>query len=92
MNWELISEFVLALTLAILTRYAVPYLKATLKAKDKEELAMLIDDLVMAAEQVFIESGKGQEKKMYVIEALIEAGHDITTETDAMIEASVYRL
>lgn len=92
MNWELISEFVLALTLAILTRYAVPYLKATLKAKDKEELAMLIDDLVMAAEQVFIESGKGQEKKMYVVEALIEAGHDITTETDAMIEASVYRL
>lgn len=92
MTWETVLELVLALALVILTRYAVPYLKATLKAKDKEELALLIEDLVAAAEQVFSESGKGKEKKQYVVEALLTAGHDVDHEVNAMIEAAVYRL
>lgn len=92
MNWEIILDFALTVVLIVLARYVVPYLQATLKAKDKEELILLVEDLVAAAEQVFKGTGMGQKKKAYVIEALSKAGHAIDGEVDAMIEATVYRL
>lgn len=92
MNWEAIMDFALTVVLIVLARYVVPYLQATLKAKDKEELILLVEDLVAAAEQVFKGTGMGQKKKAYVIEALSKAGRSIDGEVDAMIEAAVYRL
>lgn len=92
MNWEAIMDFALTVVLIVLARYVVPYLRATLKAKDKEELILLVEDLVAAAEQVFKGTGMGQKKKAYVIEALSKAGRSIDGEVDAMIEAAVYRL
>ena len=92
MNWEAIMDFALTVVLIVLARYVVPYLQATLKAKDKEELILLVEDLVAAAEQVFKGTGKKKKKKAYVIEALSKAGRSIDGEVDAMIEAAVYRL
>ena len=92
MNWEAIMDFALTVVLIVLALNVVPYLQATLKAKDKEELILLVEDLVAAAEQVFKGTGMGQKKKAYVIEALSKAGRSIDGEVDAMIEAAVYRL
>lgn len=92
MNWEHIADFVIAVVLVLLSTYAVPWLKAELKARGREDLAKLIGDLVAAAEQIFVGEKRGEEKREYVDENLVAAGHDITGEVDALIEAAVYRL
>ncbi len=92
MMWETVLDVAMALALVILTGYVVPWLNAQLKAKGREDLAKLISDLVAAAEQVFVGTGKGKDKKAYVVDALHFAGYGIDGETDAMIEAAVYRL
>lgn len=92
MSWELLIDIVLAVVLVIVTRYAVPWLQGQLSARNREDLAKLIGDLVAAAEQVFAGSGRGTDKKAYVVEELNLLGYSIDGETDAMIEAAVYRL
>lgn len=92
MNWETIIDIVKALALIILTGYVVPWLKAQLKAKGREDLAKLVGDLVAAAEQIFVGTKQGEQKKAFVVEELAAMGHSIDGETDAMIEAAVYRL
>lgn len=92
MNWEHIADFAIAVVLVLLSSYAVPWLKAELKARGREDLAKLISDLVAAAEQIFTGAKRGEEKREYVDGELVAAGYDITGEVDALIEAAVYRL
>lgn len=92
MTWETIIDIIMALALAVLTGYVVPWLRAQLRTRNREDLAKLIGDLVAAAEQIFVGSGRGTDKKAYVVEELNLLGYSIDGETDAMIEAAVYRL
>lgn len=92
MNWELIVDIIIAAAFVLLSAYLVPWLQAQLRARDREDLANLIGDLVAAAEQIFAGPKRGEEKRTYVNEELVAMGHDITGEVDAMIEASVFRL
>ncbi len=82
---------------AVLTYGVIPYIRAKKSREEREALAESIRIAVQAAEQIYSQAGKGQEKKAYVIKWLIEQGIDTTGETvgqliDAMIESTVLEL
>lgn len=78
---------------AVLTVIVAPLIKAKTTAQQQAEIQLLVNIAVAAAEQIFVGSGKGEEKKAYVLEWLAARG--ITVDMDvlnAMIEAAVYAL
>ncbi len=85
-------KIILALAAVILTRYAVPAIKAYLKKADAEELETLIEELVKAAEQLIKGEKKGEKKLSYVEDMLSAQGIVMNDEVRAKVESAVYRL
>lgn len=88
-----VIESVFALLAVIITTIVVPYIKSRTTAQQQEELAAWVRIAVEAAEQIYTGSGRGAEKKQYVLEWL--HSHNITVDEsklDALIEAAVYAL
>ena len=82
-----------ALVVVVISVFVLPYFRSITTAEQRTELAAMVKTAVAAAEQIFKGSGKGTEKKKYVLEWLY--GHGITVDEsviDAMIEAAVYEL
>ena len=75
-----IIEAVFALLAAIITAIVIPYIKSKTTASQQ-------------AEQIYTGSGRGEEKKAYVLNWLQEHGITVDAEKlDALIEAAVYDL
>lgn len=91
-NWEPIIAAVFAVINAVAVYVLVPYIKSKLTAAQQESLSKVIDTLVAAAEQLFKGTGRGAEKKAYVVESLENQGITVDAQTDSMIEAAVYAL
>lgn len=87
-----IIEIVLALLAVILTRYAVPAIRAYLKSKNAQNLEALIDELVKAAEQLIKGEKKGGARLSYVEEMLNAKGIQMDDEVRAKVEAKVYSM
>ena len=88
-----IIEAVAALIAALITAFLVPYIKSKTTAEQQKEINAWVKIAVSAAEQIFNGSGRGEEKKAYVIAWLKEHGVKVDeTELDALIEAAVYEL
>lgn len=88
-----ITEAVAALIAALITAFLVPYIKSKTTAEQQKEINAWVKIAVAAAEQIYTGSGRGEEKKEYVINWLRE--HGITVDEaklDALIEAAVYEL
>lgn len=88
-----IIEAVAALIAALITAFLVPYIKSKTTAEQQKEINAWVKIAVSAAEQIYTGSGRGEEKKEYVINWLRE--HGITVDEaklDALIEAAVYEL
>ncbi|OUP68901.1 hypothetical protein B5F10_09930 [Anaerotruncus colihominis] len=88
-----IIEAVAALIAALITAFLVPYIKSKTTAEQQKEINAWVKIAVSAAEQIYTGSGRGEEKKEYVINRLRE--HGITVDEaklDALIEAAVYEL
>lgn len=88
-----IIEAVFALAGVIVTVVLVPYIVSRTTAQQRTELSAWVRIAVEAAEQIFVGSGRGAEKKQYVLDWL--AAHNITVDAerlDALIEAAVYAL
>ena len=88
-----IIESVFMLLAAIITAIVIPYIKSKTTASQQAEINAWVKIAVTAAEQIYTGSGKGEEKKAYVLNWLRE--HGITVDTDkldALIEAAVYEL
>lgn len=85
-------KIILALVAVILTRYAVPAIKAYLKKSDAEELETLIEELVKAAEQLIKGEKKGGARLSYVEDMLSARGIEMNDEVRAKVESAVYRL
>lgn len=85
-------KIILALVAVILTRYAVPAIKAYLKKADAEELEALIEELVKAAEQLVKGSKQGKKKLSYVEDMLSARGIVMNDEVRAKVEAKVYAM
>ena len=87
-----IIEIVLALLAVILTRYAVPAIRAYLESKNAQNLEALIDELVKAAEQLIKGEKKGGARLSYVEEMLNAKGIQMDDEVRAKVEAKVYSM
>ncbi len=91
-NWGPIIEAVIAVIVAVVAYVLIPYIKSKTTVAQQEALSKVIDMLVAAAEQLFKGSGRGAEKKAYVVASLEEQGITVDAQTDSMIEAAVYGL
>lgn len=81
---------VIALTAAVVTAFVIPWIKSKTTAAQREEINDWVKIAVTAAEQIFTETGKGREKKAYVLKFL-EGKNLIIDEksVDLMIESAV---
>ena len=65
-----IAILVLAVVAASITHFIIPYLRSKTSTAEREAVLQLVKIAVAAAEQVFTGSGRGTEKKAFVIEWL----------------------
>lgn len=92
-----ILKIVVSVCAAIITVYAVPYLKTLKEDRRYAQILDMVDVAVRAAEQTIKGSGKGMEKKKEVENIiyawLMEKGIEITPEQiNQLIECAVYQL
>lgn len=88
-----IVEAIAALTGVVITCILVPFIRSKTTAEQQKEINAWVKIAVSAAEQIFKGSGRGEEKKQYVIAWLKERGFTVDeAELDALIEAAVYEL
>ena len=81
---------VIALAAAVVTAFVVPWIKSKTTAAQREEIDAWVRIAVTAAEQIYKETGKGKEKKAYVLKFLEEKNLKIDEESvDLMIESAV---
>lgn len=93
MDITFVIEALIALVSAIITAFVVPYIKSRTTAAQQEQLQGWVKIAVAAAEQIYTGSGRGSEKKAYVVEWLTERGLTVDTDkVDALIESAVYEL
>lgn len=67
MNITPIIETVFALIAAVITAIVIPYIRSKTTAQQQTEINAWVRIAVSAAEQIYVGSGRGQEKKAYVI-------------------------
>ena len=88
-----IVETVLSLIAVVITAIVIPYIKSKTTVEQQQELAGWVSIAVAAAEQLYKGSGRGEEKKQYVIGWLADRNIKVDSEAiDAMIESAVYDL
>ena len=81
---------VIALIAAVVTAFVIPWVKSKTTAAQREEINAWVKIAVTAAEQIYSGSGKGKEKKKYVLDFLAEKNLKIDEESvDLMIESAV---
>lgn len=86
-----IVRAVFALIAAIITAIVIPYIKSRTTAQQREQMFAWVKIAVSAAEQIFTGSGRGAEKKAYVLDWLNAHGMTADESTlDAMIESAVH--
>lgn len=88
-----IANAAIALIAAIITAFVIPWIRSKTTAAQFEKIKMWVTVAVEAAEQLYTGSGRGAEKKAYVVEFLNSKGFKIDAETlDKLIEAAVFNL
>lgn len=88
-----IVEAVAALIAAIITAFVVPYINSRTTTNQQQQINAWVRIAVTAAEQIYAGSGRGEEKKAYVIDWLRKHGVTVDeSKLDALIEAAVFEL
>lgn len=86
-------QAVIALIAALITAFVIPWLKRKISAEKLAEVSTWVEIAVEAAEQLYEGSGRGAEKKEYVIQFLQQKGYTVDMAAiENMIEAAVYNL
>ena len=71
----------------------IPYIKSKTTVEQQQSINGWIKIAVAAAEQIYVGSGRGMEKKNYVLDFLETKGFKLDENSiDAMIEAAVLEL
>ena len=88
-----VMEAVIALIVAVITAFVIPWLKGKISADKLEQIKLWVTVAVEAAEQLYKGSGRGEEKKAYVVQFLQEKGFTLDPDSlDKLIEAAVFNL
>lgn len=88
-----IVEAIIGFVAVVITSIVIPYIRKKTTTEQQKEILSWVKVAVTAAEQIYVGSGRGLEKKLYVVEWL--ADRNITVDTnqiDALIESAVYEL
>lgn len=89
----IIINAVIALIAAVVTTFLIPWIKSKTTAQQREQLIAWVKIAVAAAEQIYKGSGRGDEKKKYVMDFLTVNGFSVNTDSvNAAIEAAVKQL
>ena len=89
---EIISA-IIALAVALITAFLVPWLKGKLSLNQKENMTFWLEVAVTAAEEYFKGPGRGQEKAEYVRAFLKQQGYDLDAAVlSALINGTVWQL
>ncbi|MEA4901837.1 phage holin [Desulfitobacterium sp.] len=88
-----ILEALALLVAAVITAVVIPYIKSKTTSTQQQEINSWVKVAVLAAEQIFNGSGRGAEKKAYVLNFLAEHGIKLDeARVDALIEAAVFEM
>ena len=88
-----IANAVIAVVAVAITVYLVPWIKNRTTAAQREEINAWVKIAVQAAEQIYRGSGKGPERKQYVLDYLTDKGFTLDASSiDKMIEAAVLEI
>lgn len=88
-----IMEAIIALVAAVITAFVIPWLKGKIDADKLEKIELWVTVAVEAAEQLYNGTGRGEEKKAYVVKFLQEKGFTLDPDSlDKLIEAAVFNL
>ena len=88
-----IVNALIALIAALISVFLIPWIKANTTAKEQENMLELIKIAVAAAEQIDEGSGRGEEKKQYVLDFLASKGIKVDDEAvNAAIESFVQQI
>lgn len=84
---------VLSFMLSLVSAFLIPYIKEKVTAEQFATIKLWVKVAVQAAEMLYVGSGRGEEKKKYVVEFLNSKGFTLNTEEiDNLIEAAVLEL
>lgn len=88
-----VVKVLISLFAALMTCFIVPLIKSKTTSAQFTQIQLWVRIAVQAAEQLFKGSGRGQEKKQYVLEFLLGKGVKIDEDVlDALIESTVFDL
>lgn len=88
-----IFEAVITLFAAVVMYVLVPYIRNKTTTEQQKKINLFVKVAVEAAEQIYVGTGRGSEKKKYVVNFLNDRGIVIDEAVlDAMIESAVYNL
>lgn len=84
---------VITLAISLITAFLIPYLKTKVSAEQLDTIKFWVNIAVEAAEMIYVGTGRGQEKKDYVVQFLNSKGFSLNiTEVENLIEAAVLEL
>ena len=88
-----IVQALIVLLTAFITAFLIPWIKSKTSKQEQEQIKQWVKIAVAAAEQIFQGSGRGEEKKKWVLDFLAQYNLKIDMDAiDAMIEAAVYEI
>lgn len=84
---------VLTLIFSLITAFLIPYIKTKVSAEQFATIKLWVQVAVQAAEMLYVGSGRGEEKKKYVIKFLNSKGFTLNAEEiENLIESAVLEL
>lgn len=88
-----IASAIITLIVAVITTFLIPYLKAKVDAEKFAKIKNWVKVTVEAAEMIYNGTGRGAEKKAYVLNYLKEKGYTLDLDSiDNLIESAVLEL
>ena len=85
-----IINAIITLAAAVITVFVIPWIRSKTTAEQRKEIEAWVKIAVTAAEQIFKETGTGQQKKEYVLQFLADKNLEIDMKSlDLMIESAV---
>ena len=83
----------LTLAFSAVSAFLIPYIKAKVSSEQLDTIKFWVNIAVEAAEMIYTGTGRGQEKKAYVVKLLNSKGFTLNPEEiDSIIEAAVLEL
>lgn len=88
-----IISAVLTLIISLVSAFLIPHIKAKTSEEQFNTIKLWVQIAVQAAEMLYVGSGRGEEKKQYVIEFLKSKGFTLNAEEiENLIESAVLEL